>query len=66
MHMNDILDGTEKGQMKVRVFSFLNRLDTSRGMDPKKLSECVARVFRLENPEGLIAEWVRLRRNESA
>lgn len=61
VRINKLLDGTERGQLKVRIFAFLYRLDTSRSMEPESLKECIVRVFRIECPEGIIQEWLRQR-----
>ncbi|PWL29418.1 MAG: hypothetical protein DCO96_06550 [Fluviicola sp. XM-24bin1] len=54
----ELLDGTDHGQLKVRVFAFLHRLDNRRSIDQELLEQCVSRVFKCDTAIGVVADWV--------
>ena len=58
-----LLDGTDNGQLKVRVFAFLRRLDASRRMNVDNLEESVERVFRDTEATKVVSDWILLRNN---
>ncbi len=56
------MDGTDRGQLKVRVFSFLNRLDVSRNAEQEQLQQCVSSVFKSSDASGMVTDWVQQRK----
>jgi hypothetical protein len=56
-----LFDGTNNGQLKVRVFSFLNRLDVSRNAEQEQLQQCVSSVFKCSIASGMVTDWVEQR-----
>lgn len=63
MDIQTILDGTPSGQLKVRVFSFLNRLDVSRNAEPEILRQSVTSVFQSILASEVVDEWISKRSN---
>ena len=56
-----LLDGSDNGKLKVRVFAFLQRLDATRQTNAEVLAESVSRVFRNADADGLVQDWVSMR-----
>jgi len=60
-NISNILDGTARGQLKVRVFAFLQRLDASRNTEQEQLQQCVSRVFKCATATGMVSDWINAR-----
>jgi hypothetical protein len=56
----ELLDGTEKGQLKVRVATYLNRKHPTDSPDLQDIVKDLVRVFALTEEEAteLAQEWI--------
>jgi len=58
----DLQNGTENGQLKIRVFSFLNRLNASRNAEQEHPQNCVFRVFKCATASSMVQDWISRRK----
>lgn len=64
MKITDLLDGTDHGQLKVRVFSYLNQHFKDLPYLPEEIHQKTMDTFQLDEVKAIVEEWIDIQVND--